>query len=115
MSKTVYYIHSYKSWFYWIAESSSDNKKIPLRPHGPYDILDNPDYNEIIDINIISEKDCRIYLTNKYPNLPLKKTYFYHEGPEKSKHHVERKHNMKDKYKNKQMINSINAFKKGII
>lgn len=110
MTKIIYYIHYNKEWYYWI-DSIKDNNKVHLNPS---DILDNDKYIHITDINIISEKDCRIYLANKYPTLSLKKAYFYHEGPKRLKHPVERKHDMKDKYKNKQMIYDIKNYKNNL-
>lgn len=110
MIKTIYYIHYNKEWYYWI-DSIKDNNKVHLNPS---DILDNEKYIHITNINIISEKDCRIYLANKYPALSLKKAYFYHEGPKRLNHSIERKHDIKDKYKNKQMIDDIKNYKNNL-
>lgn len=100
MAKIVYYIHSNKRWYYGVATNKLT--KLCIIPES---------FTEITDESIKTEKDCRAYLTAKYPDLAVKKVYLYHEGIKRVKSHVTRKHDLKDRYKDRQMLDSIKSYK----
>ena len=104
MAKTVYYIHSNKRWNYGVATTKLT--KLCIIPES---------FIEIIDESIKTEKDCRAYLTAKYPDLAVKKVYFYHEGVKRVRSHVTRKHDLKDRYKDRQMLDSIKSYKQYVM
>lgn len=101
MTRTIYYIHSNKRWYYGV--SSSKLTKLCIIPK---------DFTEIIDESIITEKDCRAYLAERFPDLTVKKAYLYHEGVRRVKSQVTRKHDLKDKHKDRQMLASIKNYKR---
>ena len=105
MREIVYYIHNMKKWYYKVEQDNSDSKKVN---HKCYDI---GAYTEIADENIITEKDCRAYIKNIYPEATLKKTVFYHEGPKRGKSSVKRKHDIKDKNRANAMDTDIKNYK----
>lgn len=72
-------------------------------------------FTEITDESIKTEKDCRAYLTVKYPDLSVKKVYLYHEGAKRAKSHVTRKHDLKDRYKDRQMLDNIKSYKQCVM
>lgn len=100
MAKTVYYIHSNKRWYYVVATTKLT--KLCIVPES---------FTEITEESIKTEKDCRAYLTAKYPDLAVKKVYLYHEGDKRVKSQVTRKHDLKDRYKDRQMLDSIKSYK----
>lgn len=104
MSKTVYYIHSSKRWYYGVA--SSKLTKLCIIPE---------DFTEVTDESVITEKDCRAYLTERFPDLVVKKIYLYHEGVKRVKSQVTRKHDLKDRFKDRQMLDSIKSYKQAIM
>ena len=104
MAKTIYYIHSNKRWYYGVA--SSKLTKLCIIPE---------DFIEITDESVITEKDCRAYLTERFPDLTVKKVYLYHEGVKRVKSQVTRKHDLKDKQKDRQMLDSIKSYKQCVI
>lgn len=104
MSKTVYYIHNNKRWYYGVVTTKLN--KLCIIPKS---------FTEIIDESVITEKDCRAYLTEKYPDLSVKKVYLYHEGVKREKSQVTRKHDLKDRYKDRQMLDSIKSYKQYIM
>lgn len=104
MARTIYYIHSNKRWHYGVA--SSKLTKLCIIPE---------DFTEITDESVITEKDCRVYLTERFPDLAVKKIYLYHEGVKRVKSQVTRKHDLKDRLKNRQMLDSIKSYKQAIM
>jgi hypothetical protein len=100
MAKTVYYIHNNRRWHYGIATTKLT--KLYIVPES---------FTEITEESIKTEKDCRAYLTAKYPDLAVKKVYLYHEGGKRVKSQVTRKHDLKDRYKDRQMLDSIKSHK----
>lgn len=104
MSKTVYYIHSNKRWYYDIVTIKLN--KLCTIPRS---------FTEITDESVITEKDCRAYLTAKYPDLSVKKVYLYHEGAKREKSQVTRKHDLKDRHKDRQMLDSIKSYKQCVM
>lgn len=101
MARTIYYIHSNKRWYYGVA--SSKLTKLCIIPE---------DFTEIIDESIITEKDCRAYLAERFSDLTVKKAYPYHEGTKRVKSQVTCKHDLKDKHKDRQMLASIKNYKR---
>ena len=104
MARTVCYIHSNKRWYYGVATTKLT--KLCIIPEN---------FTEITDKSIKTEKDCRAYLTAKYPDLAVKKVYLYHEGAKRAKSQVTRKHDLKDRYKDRQMLDSIKSYKQCIM
>ena len=98
MAKIVCYIHSNKRWYYGVATTKLTKLYII-----------SESFTEITDESIKTEKDCRAYLTAKYPDLAVKKVYLYHEGVKRVKSHVTRKHDLKDRHKDRQMLDSIKS------
>ena len=101
MARTIYYIHSNKRWYYGAA--SSKLTKLCIIPE---------DFTEITDESVITEKDCRAYLAERFPDLEIKKVYLYHEGVRRVKSQVTRKHDLKDRNKDRQMLASIKNYKR---
>ena len=101
MTKTVYYIHSNKRWYFGV--SSSKLTKLCIIPE---------DFIEITDESVITEKECRAYLAERFPDLAVKKVYLYHEGVKRVKSQVTRKHDLKDRNKDRQMLVSIKNYKR---
>lgn len=104
MAKIVCYIHSNKRWYYGVATTKLTKLYII-----------SESFTEITDESIKTEKDCRAYLTAKYPDLAVKKVYLYHEGVKRVKSHVTRKHDLKDRHKDRQMLDSIKSHKQYVM
>lgn len=105
MKEVVYYIHNMKKWYYKVEQDNSESKKVTHK------CCDIGAYTEITDEKVITEKDCRAYIKNIYPEATLKKTVLYHEGPKRDKQSVKRKHDIKDKDRANAMDTDIKNYK----
>lgn len=67
----LHYMHYQKQWFYWFDEYT--DKKYYRKYNDPNIIW--------IDENIITERQCREYLKEKYPDVEIIKSIAYHYSP----------------------------------
>lgn len=93
MDNIVHYIHYNKLWYYWIDNS---NKKKYWRK------LEENDSIQLLTHNLITEKQCREMLVERFPTMVIMKAIPYHYSPSHIgsrpvKHTRNRKQELKEK------------------